>query len=541
MGEKVKLREGNLKILDYYGPSKKYVYYNDLQEYNPTLYQSKINSKIFLTETHSSKMESIAQKCFEWANYESQKEAAALSNFFGVNIQPSNNYTVEYGRKIIDAINATLSFKSTYERYVTRIIGADGTKGTAKITGAQLFVYTFESTLIKLFEENIKKNKNLDLNSAKASDILASGINIDDTIEEALNLTFFEVMKESGDWDQKDTNQGYKELFETINNFSKLRNEFIDQVKKLYNIDEFKQILHSTLINNSGTSLSTLKKNRKLRISESTLQKGTLAEYLGGVATQAVAQALGKDVKVTQLGAARNKPDYLISLGIDASPYINAVNKTYANREEAIKAITDLNNRLASAKDGYLIYTNAKDYTLNSSFEKNGFSAGSPQTLKNFEGVIQRTPGGSAEIIASIMSTMEGAIYSDIKDQIEEVLVQKMAYFLFDDVHTIGEQSKASSHVIHLMLLDGIYMPMSYMFFLLGRAIQNASSSEGIRQIFDVKIEPGKVKYKPPYQPPDYNSHEAWNIQRKIAYDQITIQAHFLKNFKEIIREVKGR
>ena len=49
------------------------------------------------------------------------------------------------------------------------------------------------------------------------------------------------------------------------------------------------------------------------------------------------------------------------------------------------------------------------------------------------------------------------------------------------------------------MLLDGIYMPMSYMFFLLGHAIQNASSSEGIRQIFDVKIEPGKVKYKPPY------------------------------------------
>lgn len=535
------LREGNLKVLEYYGPSKKYVYYSNLKDYNPVLYNHKMASKNFLTSTHSSKMESIAQQCFNWANYESSKETAALSKFFGVNIQSSKEYTQEYGKQIIDAINATLSFKSVYERYVTRIIGPDGEKGTGKITGAQLFANTFESTLIKLFEETIKKNKNLNLNSSTAKDILMSGVSINDIIDEALNLTFFEVMKESGDWSHSDQNKGYKELFEKINSFSNLKNEFIEQVKKLYKLDEFKKTIQDILLNDPQQSFQSLKKTKKFKLDENTYQKGTLSEYLGGLITQAMARNLGKDIEVVQTGGAHNKPDYLISLGLDITPWVDAINKSYKNRHEAIKAITNLNDKLASAKDGYLVYTNAKDYTLISSFKENGFSAGSPQTLENFEGVIQRTPGGSAEIIASIMSTMKGAIYSDIKDQIEEVLVQKMAYFLFDDVHTIGEQSKAGNRAIHLMLLDGVYIPMSYMFFLLGRAIQNSTDSDKIRQIFDIKIKPGEVKYEPPYLPPEYNGHEAWEDQRQRAYEQITIQAHFLKNFEEIIREVKGK
>jgi hypothetical protein len=36
------------------------------------------------------------------------------------------------------------------------------------------------------------------------------------------------------------------------------------------------------------------------------------------------------------------------------------------------------------------------------------------------EGVIGNTPGGSAEIIGMIMSTMEGAVYEDLKEVLEE-------------------------------------------------------------------------------------------------------------------------
>jgi hypothetical protein len=42
-----------------------------------------------------------------------------------------------------------------------------------------------------------------------------------------------------------------------------------------------------------------------------------------------------------------------------------------------------------------------------------------------------------------------------------------MAYFLFDDVLTIGKDTKAAGHAIHLLLLDGIYVPLSYLFFLM--------------------------------------------------------------------------
>jgi hypothetical protein len=70
---------------------------------------------------------------------------------------------------------------------------------------------------------------------------------------------------------------------------------------------------------------------------------------------------------------------------------------------------------------------------------------------------------------------MEGAIYSGDTARIENELCSKMAYFLFDDVLTIGTPTAASGHAIHLMYLDGVYVPLSYMFYLLADAIEDVS------------------------------------------------------------------
>jgi hypothetical protein len=128
---------------------------------------------------------------------------------------------------------------------------------------------------------------------------------------------------------------------------------------------------------------------------------------------------------------------------------------------------------------------------------------------------------------------MDGAILSDKREEIEDEVCEKMAYFLFDDVLTIGKDTAASGHAIHLLLLDGVYIPLSYLFFLMARAIEEAERD--IHDVFEVTIEPGKIAFEEgPWEP------GKWAAQKQIAYSQIKIGARFLKGFTELIREVKG-
>jgi hypothetical protein len=42
-------------------------------------------------------------------------------------------------------------------------------------------------------------------------------------------------------------------------------------------------------------------------------------------------------------------------------------------------------------------------------------------------------------MIGQIMNTLDGAVWSGRKAELEQEICQKMAYLLFDDVTTIGE------------------------------------------------------------------------------------------------------
>jgi hypothetical protein len=222
-----------------------------------------------------------------------------------------------------------------------------------------------------------------------------------------------------------------------------------------------------------------------------------------------------------------------MTFNLDMSQIIDIVDKHYANREETVNAYKQLNNYLSKMNDGFVVYTNAKDYSLVKDSGKGGyffqgFSAGAPISLSSLEGVIANTPGGSADIIGQIMSTMDGAIYSDRIDELEKELCSKMAYLLFDDVLTIGKTTPAPGKAIHLLLLDGVYIPLSYLFFLMAQAIEEVT--EDPDDIFKVTISPGSIAFpNPPWGP------GKWSEQKNIAYSQIKISAIFLRNFASVV------
>ena len=547
---------------EYHGFLSKFVYYKDLQRTHKSLYDSLIKRKNIYVANYSAKMGEISSRLLNFASYEGQKEASLLKEYFNVqelNFKEEQFYTEDFGRKLVNAINTSLQLKEVYERNLTRIVGRNG-KSHAKITAAQFFADYFVTALYELSNKKLKQLGE-DTSNMSVEEIYEE-IFSDEIINQALSDAFFNKLANSGDWDKNDENKGYKEFFNEIEKFDK--EAFLREVSEVYKLRELRQRLIDEMTENKKfedifTNKRSAKSYIKKSLKESTKAKGTLAEILGNEAMLVIQKGLknGSNYTISMdskvVGDAGGKADIVATFGIDMEPLLEIINKHYNNRAETVEKYKELGNRLKNMKSGFIVYTNAKDYSLikdkgNGGYFFSGFSAGSDISLKNLEGVIKNTPGGSQEIIGEIMNTMSGAVLDDQKERIESELCEKMAYFLFDDVTTIGKETAASSHAIHLLLLDGVYIPLSYLFYLMGTAVSQVGESKKYEaeDIINITITPGKTLYPSSGEEAknfDWTNNGAgglWTNQKIAAYDQIKIGTKFLKQFVDIVTEIKG-
>lgn len=529
--------------LKFFGARSKFVYYDSLQQTHPLLYQKVLDEKIRHDNNHETKMLQVASDLKRYASVEGAKEIALLKKFFNVDLDLSAEdlYTNDIGIKIVNAINTSLQFRDAYNRHLTRIVGKNG-KSHAKITAAQFFKDYFSSKFYDIVSKKLKEIVNItDYTIEQLGEILFS----DENINEALYQAFFDTersLRASGDWSKNDTKHGYEEMFDSIEKFNK--DSFLREVSQAYKLSELKQRLMETIKTTeqvkeifSGKP-SSAKGYVKKSLKESTVAKGTLAEIIGEkVANSLVAElnSRGSNINFSSkvIGKAGGKADIVMTFNLDMEKILDVVDKHYRGREETIDAYKELNRHLARMDDSFIVYTNAKDYSLikdkgDGSYFFKGFSAGEAISLGTLEGVIERTPGGSADIVGQIMNTLDGAVWAGKQGELEAELCSKMAYLLFDDVMTIGKTTAAGSRAIHLTLLDGVYIPLSYMFYLMADAIKDVSQNPD--EIFDINIESGSIKYpNPPWKP------GMWVDQRDEAYEQIKISARFLSNFADIV------
>lgn len=547
---------------EYHGFLSKFVYYKDLKRTHKSLYDSLIERKNIYVANYSAKMEEISSRLLNFASYEGQKEASLLKEYFNVqelDFKEEQFYTEDFGKKLVNAINTSLQFKEVYERNLTRIVGRNG-KSHAKITAAQFFANYFVEELYKLSN---KKLEQLGENTANMSvEEIYEEIFSDEIINQALSDAFFNRIANSGDWDKNDENKGHKEFFNEIEKFDK--EAFLREVSKAYKLNELRQRLIDEMTENKKfedifTNKRSAKSYIKKSLKESKKAKGTLAEILGNEAMLVIQKGLknGSNYTISMdskvVGDAGGKADIVATFGIDMEPLIEIINRHYNGRAETVERYKELGNRLKNIKSGFIVYTNAKDYSLikdkgNGGYFFSGFKAEGNISLKSLEGIIKNTPGGSQEIIGEIMNTMSGAVLDNQKERIENELCEKMAYFLFDDVTTIGKETAASSHAIHLLLLDGVYIPLSYLFYLMGTAVSQVGENKKYEaeDIFNITITPGKTLYPSSGEEAknfDWTNNGAgglWTSQKIAAYDQIKIGAKFLKQFVDIITEIKG-
>lgn len=595
------------------GLSAGWVYYENLKEHNHVNLYLSIRERLKNIEEPHFNSKSV-NKLLNVANKELKKEQNFLKTIFGVQINEWD-YAAATSEKdikdLLDSLNTFLNVPDVYQRCINRIKVEqrdDGaTSQIVKITIAEFFPTYFEPLRKRYIEGNQKGSirnllleywENLPQNGIITQRKLKEFYNyadkvIEEKTEQVIRLAI-KKMFESSDFNKGfkkhmqerfgDDTQAYKVMLDWIDSTeSQLggSKSFYQTVYDAYKFKDFKKELK-----NGIKGSFTLNKKLPNYINKSFTEKGIgatttatgdvsekLIELLTDSAYKTATETLrasGKishnyEIKSLQTGKKGTKPDVVfVYEEKDTSEISNIVQEAYNNlgkdkiigdenskRVENIEAHEKLNENLKKANSGYLIYTNAKNYTINENFK--GFHSGSKinlETFKNIMHTLNKTDEELDTFIGTIVNTINGAIgYKlQIKSKLERYLATDIAYFLFDDFTTIGEDLTSDSvNKLHLMNLDGIYIPLSFILYLLYKSflqVENGKINKDISEYASATITPDPEGIKYPYGYIDDNGvftegkwgKEAWEKQKEYAFFNTRVGLSFLKSFRDIIK-----
>ena len=530
--------EGHAKSL-----SQLYVFYQRLNTdgFYPKLgqYVSNACSRI-LGQTQKYKADSSAAR--SQAQAEFTKEKALLIQKFGVTISFDYYQSHKDFKEVIDALNAAINLKEIYQRNVQLIKTTKGMKG----------VYTWYPTYFmqawQVYWPKIKSSfENRFKHGGEAGVILSEVLDIylPDICVLGIEKMFDGPEVEASSIDPQLKN-AYKALISQIGTIQQA-GSVANQIYNAYQLGELKtNLMESLQITNGRIYASEIKPKVRQIVSKDIHSRGGLSmEAMENAVFSLVAEGLSgvsgiTTSKAIHSGKTQIKADNILTININPDIVAKTLEQAGANREENIKALTELGIKLNNLDDGFIVYSSDKNYSLNKNFS--GFGAGSlGASAEKFLSNIYKNSDSMNALIGAIQQLGKGAMMEGQRAEFEELLAQDIAYMLFDDYSTIGQVS-AGGQAIHIMNLNGIMIPMSVILSLLADAIDSLETSgpEGIRRIVSVNISAPAILYptdadQKAAHPND--SMAAWNQQRQYALDNTKISASFLRNFSSIISQ----
>ncbi len=471
------------------------------------------------------RMPPIVAQLRAMAATEASKEAALLDKVFGVPIQidPMDR---EFYTNLTKALNDAMSLKAVFERNVARIKA-----GETQISIAGLFPSYFGTVWSENSEsimEQIKARVKGRVTAAQAANAVLT-----QELPKLVDLAITKMFK-SNDFKDDPSHQGYQELLNYFNS-TPWGSELSRQLYQIYHLDELKDVLIQTLKEDKkkGKYTRARRKDVDAIVGRARYSDGGLSlEYFENFVINAVisgsAGANGYSVTGKHTGDLGVKADNVVAFGIDPNLLEEILqSQESVNRERNVQMFTNLNNRLKQLDDGFIVYSNAKNYSLSGNFK--GFSGGQGMSLQTYGHVISSVSQNTGTLLGAIANTIPGAVGEGQKGALTKIIAADIAYFLFDDVEAIGVDS-GGAKALHVFNLDGIYIPLSCLLFELADAIEQAMSNPS--DIVKVTITtPSGVAF-----PPGEDTGMArWNEQRAIALNNIRISATFLANFQSLI------
>ena len=442
------------------------------------------------------------------------KEQALLNNVFHANV----NIDLEKPgaiKELIDTLNACLNLKNVYERN-KQVITANN--------GGQKGVFSYFNTyILSAFtarkDQILKKvlvrfvdNRQMFFDAVKS--VLEEEFDkyiMPNAIKRMLNASV-----ERGVDDKYA--KAYAEILQVIKNFP--NNPLSESLKKAWGLDElisqlankiadtsqdemgsiFKTYDHKQIVNKKGKN-QTVRVNGELRsiidrnvhynnqasgLSLEALEDQILSMVVEGIPDFHVGNGNFEidgtvDRRVIKgLGYKKMRPDGAVIIGIDGEPIEQAISGT---DKDDRKTATDLFNRIGKyvegVKDGFIVYTSAKNYTLNDNFlSRGGYSAGTAITLDMLESVLGRFIDNVDDLILILLNAGSGAIMEGRNGEASEVLAQAIAFALFDDWDYIGN-TPTGGQSLHILNLNGVLIPLSVFLYSLGQSVKEVEGNPG--------------------------------------------------------------
>ena len=530
--------------------SQGYVFYEDLQHYHEPLYASvkrSLNNLVDLPNHSSGVSKETIDRIRAMAQNEFETEKAFLFHTFGVNV----NFNLEQRgaiKEITDAINSCISTEDVYRRLIARI----STGEDAKIDISEFFTSYFRPELTTAARQTLQKCSDLlEINSILKEFEHQLELATERALKKMFQSKAFKddrsVVK-NGDFDN--SKQEYSFLIDAIGKV-KDSGSFANQVYKLYNLDQVKQALMEQLKDKAVVDAKALRDYTKVVAEKNAAQKkGGLKEYLTSLIVNEVGKAKGVEVQAKVTGGTLVKPDVIAFFGIDGMEMLERIERdSFMNREENMRKIKEGYENLASKFNGesaFIMYTNSKNYSLlKKSGNFGGFSAGASGNFATLQKILSRVqdPAAVATFFNAIKQLADGAVgagMTDLKKQAENELASDIAYFLFDDYEIVGSKQTSSVKQLHVLDLDGVYVPLSVFLQLLADAFEKAESAalsnpSGIVNVTISSKSAILFDYEHPNTPPGGWTTEMWHRQRDDANNWELASITFLRDFEDFI------
>ena len=475
---------------------------------------------------------------------EAKKEQNLLKYIFNANI------TVDFTNKdsikqFVDALNKYLNLKEVYERNVFLIANSKGKKSVISF---------FPTYFLKVWDrrwEDISKKIEVAIDGKEKENILEIikeivHPEIEDIIPIAIK-EMFEAERELKKTMPEEMKNAYKQLIDVIGTVNQA-GSLAHRIAQIYQLDRISEFLTEAIKEgkNEEEKIKGIKKTAKAN----TAQKGRLSlEAIENTVFNMIADGLHgqiKGVHVYYSGKKETgfKADNIISFGIDPEIIQEALETNEAvSRERNKKLFDELGEKLKNIKDGYIVYSSDKNYTYNKGFEERGGFKAEGISLETYQHIMKYTVRNARTFVGTILQTAEGAIGDPrLKEDLEKAMAQDVAYFLFDDFKTIGNEVGAGdTSAIHVMNLNGVLIPLSLFLIMFANAIEEEVGNP--EDYVKVDISVPAIEFKTQEEQQEWQrregktSFDAWTYQRGKALAESKIEVHFLRSFKSFITQ----
>lgn len=588
-GVKEKGSDGKLRSVNTMN-GERYVYYDRLytdakndDDWRRKLWV-KANSVLDWRINYGSNPQNISGYFAHLADYEFAKERALLETHFNTSYKSDS---MDCGQKLIEAYNSILGAREIFERNALLIANTKGQKDLVSFfphyldKGLEIWLSQrdFSKDINDLALSGVVEGKDKSEKIAVAIEKIIND-NIYEITSIALERMFSEeteaengLKKKVGESEFNRLGKAYKEIFDALKKLDKEAkdNEFIRGTIKNYKLDELGQMITNSFKgkrltkSNIDKSMKGFKFETRIKSKQGILAGG-FKEIFGIFNAQVTLSNNGTKVDGIHTGKrdvqADQKADMVLMIGFDegaaeaAEQKLNEFQGTGRGSNVGdIKRFTEEMFEDFGNDKGFMIMINSKNYTLNWHFRNGymdkdgnqlsagGYSAGSPINLVAWDDMMHKMNIHGRDFIFTIMQLIPGAIGNpsggnEKLEQVSDMFARAIGSALFDDFEPEDpylNNKKSDLRTIHLLYLNGVYVPLSVFYTLLSEAFGNLQ--EGLNRNELIKVEfnlPDNILY--PTQADQKGIDKPWSVQSNAALTAITVSYHFLSGFQKFMQ-----